>query len=167
VEANAIKTIFRDYAASGDLALSSTKVAPHSVQLPNYLYSLHFPLYADARLSQGAIGHLLGAAGSVEAIFTVLAIHHVRHLLLAIISSIREKKLLGLTSSAVFRESPRLRSTWSSRTHCLKARSRHYLQQGRCRYERPSPTPSGSVEPTPRCCSRPRPSRNSTALFFA
>ena len=105
----------------------------------------------------------------MEAIFTVLAIHHVCRLpslgyeqQLNLYQK-RKHSCAQLTSpSAVFRESRRLRLTWSSRTRCSKGRSRHYLRPRRRRYERPSPTLSGLVELTRRCCSRARPSFNST-----
>ncbi|KAL5985426.1 hypothetical protein ACLOJK_027410 [Asimina triloba] len=60
VEASAIESVFSDHATSGNLAISSTKV----------------PVATSYKLIPGATGHLLGAAGAVEAIFTVLAIHH-------------------------------------------------------------------------------------------
>ena len=62
-ENRAIKSVFRDHAKN--LVISSTKVS-HCITGWSCLH----------HCVQGATGHLLGAAGSVEAIFTLLAIRH-------------------------------------------------------------------------------------------
>ncbi|KAL2642845.1 hypothetical protein R1flu_010432 [Riccia fluitans] len=49
IEAKAIQTVFKEHVLNGELVFSSTK---------------------------GHTGHLLGAAGAVEAIFSILALHH-------------------------------------------------------------------------------------------
>lgn len=78
-ENTAVKELFGDHAR--DLGFSSTKVWS---ELPFTYATDVFPTRCSlhVRFEQGAVGHLLGAAGAVEAIFAIKALHHVRVFLL-------------------------------------------------------------------------------------
>ncbi|KAF9688256.1 hypothetical protein SADUNF_Sadunf02G0178400 [Salix dunnii] len=74
VEAIAIKTLFSEHATSGALAMSSTKAL--SLTLYEDIIIQNRVSLSKLIIYEGAIGHLLGAAGAVEAIFSILAVHH-------------------------------------------------------------------------------------------
>jgi 3-oxoacyl-[acyl-carrier-protein] synthase II len=58
--------------------------------------------------TKGAVGHLLGASGSVEAIFTVLAMHHVSfHISSCTLSLTRPERITAYPQSAQSRQPPR------------------------------------------------------------